>query len=280
MSLYSNLHFKLPVGSTETDAWANSLGGKVMAKASSNSWTPVNNMTQITDAFYKELVNFEWIWTPSNKESKNEFAAKMLDGKMTHAQCALPVKAFIMLLTTKAPHGFGLQGGDVKLATYKGMEACIGANNGTPESSVAIVEAPCNTRGFYSAHPETGVHGLKPNILDPKSQKTINLYGWENHKVVEYKGRYWDVCYNKSYTTLQEMAVAIVIRSTRSRESFTFSEAKVLVKNWFQIAYFRSNAEQVNGRLVEEGVYTESAFGDESTDGQLKPVNLWASTAH
>lgn len=281
MNIYRNLLAKLPVGAADQLRSRETLGGKVMHAATTGNWAPATHMTQITDAFYRELVAAGWRWTPSKSCGSIEQAAKLLDGEMVHAECQVAARAFELLMQSPAPNGFGVAA--AKMVTYSGNELLIGADGGQPTAESVKRDA---TRGFYSRHPILGVHGLPANVYDPADGRITNLYRWDDHKVVELNGRYWDVCYNASYVFLNDMAVAIRLGINEPRgptktieEALArVSEDKVVIKNFHQIAYFRTAApgtiaEAAGARVI--GPYYESLFGDEATWGDPTPLIQW-----
>ncbi len=285
MPVYRNLVLNLPISDPDKEAWKRSLGYWVMQEAARLSLQAPRDMTQITDAFYRALVHFNWRWTPAQPCGSQETAAKILDGDIQHVECRGVATAFRQLLTAPAPYGFALKPDKAVVRVYQGGESLIGADNGKP--TVEHIKRQAAT-GFYSVHPRDGVHGLRANVFDPATNQMANLYAWSDHKVVEVEGRYWDVCYNASYLILQQMAVAIVIgenynsapTKTLQEAQARVTETKVVVKNWFQIAYFRtavpgSPAEAAGAKEI--GPYAESIYGDETTEGVLKPLINWAA---
>jgi hypothetical protein len=281
MNIYRNILAKLPISSSDQARARDTLGGKVMHAATTAGWTTAANMTQITGAFYLELVSAGWRWTPAKSCGSKEQAAKLLDGEMVHAECQAVARAFEMLLQAPAPNGFGAAG--AKMVTYSGDEQLIGADNGQPTAPSVKRSA---VRGFYSRHPILGIHGLMPNVYDPAVGRITDLYRWDDHKVVELAGKYWDVCYNASYTFLQQMAVAIRLGMNEDRSPTAsiveamsrVSEDKVVIKNFHQIAYFRTAApgtteEAAGARVI--GPYYASLFGDEATYGAPTAAIQW-----
>lgn len=280
MNIYQNLQAGLQPSKVEVASRQNTLGGWVMIEAEKKGWNTDNHMPQIMDAFYRGLQKFNWRWTPSQACGSLASAAKLLDGGTVNAECQAAANAFMLLLNAPAPHGFDAKS---KMVTYSGREMLIGADNGAPTAKeVARREG----RGFVARHPFGGEHGLLPNVWDPESDSMADMYSWANHKVVELNGRYWDVCYNASYIYLQQMCVAIVIGTnelttrTKSLEEamMQVSEDKVMVKNWMQIAYFRSTtpdqaAYKAGAKSI--GPYADSLYGDESTYGKLEAPIKW-----
>jgi hypothetical protein len=289
MRIYRNLHGKLEPEKHKPSDRVKTLGGAVMDDVERNRWTAPANLPQITSAFYEQLVAFKWKWTPGRSCGDLEKAASILDGEMVHAECQVAANAFRLLLEVEPPHGFGLDG--VKLRTYSGEKSLIGAEEHGPKAknSKRVVQS---NEGFYSLHPLAGVHGLKPNVFDVATNKMAPVYAWTDHKVVEVAGRFYDVCYNTSYENLIDMAIALVLGSNEDTSpTKTIQEAmsrtveyKVLVKNYFQIAYFRnatpeSLAYQLDAK--EMGPYAESVYGDEATEmhpyGRLVDLSKWGS---
>ncbi|HEV2394257.1 MAG TPA: hypothetical protein VG146_18045 [Verrucomicrobiae bacterium] len=287
MNIYRNLQQNLKPVETDLAQWGKTLGGAVMAKAKQQNWKSPGHLPEITHEFYEQLMAFNWKWTPSRSCGDLKKAAAILDGDMYHAECQAAANAFKLLLETKAPYGFGLA--DVKLKVYVGEKAMTGAEANGPTGEHAR-RAPNSNGGFYSMHPLAGVHGLKPNVFDVQTNKLAPVYAWTDHKVVEYGGRFYDVCYDAIYGQAVDMAIALTLGCNEdSRPTKTIQEAmsriqefKVLIKNWFQIAYFRSAApDSTAGQLdaKEIGPFAESLFGDEKTElhpyGSLVPMSKW-----
>lgn len=289
MNIYRNLQQGLKPAQTEVSQWNKTLGGAVMAKADKQHWTAPAHLAQLTHEFYEQLVAFKWRWTPSKSCGDVQKAALLLDGEMHHAECQVAANAFKLLLETKPPFGFGLS--DATLKTYVGEKSIIGAESKGP-TGPNTRRAPNSNGGFYSLHPEGGVHGLKPNVFDVQTNKLAPVYAWTDHKVVEHGGRFYDVCYDAVYSQTSDMAIALTLGCNEdSRPTKTIQEAmsrisefKVFIKNWFQIAYFRSAApDSLAGQMdaKEVGPFAESIFGDEATEmkpyGSLVPMTKWAS---
>jgi hypothetical protein len=287
VNIYRNLEKKLEPAKHDLPGWPETLGGIVMAQAKKANWTVPGNLTQITAEFYDQLVAFKWKWTPSRSCGDTAKAASILDGEMYHAECQVAANAFLLLLTLAPPYGFGAT---AKLKTYTGEKTLIGVESQSKPSAPNTKRAANTNEGFYSYHPAAGVHGLKPNVFDVATGKMAALYAWTDHKVVKVGGRYYDVCYNASYGTLNEMALAFTLGENCSTlPTKTIEEAvrrvtefKVMIKNWFQIAYFRSavpGSEADNAGAKEMGVFAESLFGDEATEphpyGGLVPISKW-----
>lgn len=278
MGVYKTLQAGGVPSAGDIAGFAATLGGKVMARATVGRWTTAANMEQITDAFYRELRAANWRWTPSTSCGNLVAAANMLDGTMMPAECKLPANAFSMLLNAPAPYGFGEAS---KVVSYSGKELLIGANNGQP---TARDVKRTDEKGFYARH---GVeHHLAANVWDAASGAMSDLYRWDNHKVVELNNRYWDVCYNRGYTFLTEMAVAIFIgtnevktKTKTIQESMALiHEDKVVISKHLQIAYFRiappgSIANQAGAAV--EGPYADSLYGDESAYGPPVGILQW-----
>jgi len=136
------------------------------------------NFQQLFDAYVR------YIRTPGNGLTWNGSARGgsgyvMLDNDLTTGECAMFVTAFSILCWAPAPYGLGLPKGDFELPSYTGRDK----------------------KGFVSRHPTVGIVGLRPNVRGQE------LYVWDNHKVVKYQNRYWDVMYNTSYGSMDEMAL-------------------------------------------------------------------------
>jgi hypothetical protein len=64
-----------------------------------------------------------------------------------------------------------------------------------------------HNQGFISLH-QGNLPGPQPNIIQPNGQVLPNYYLWGDHKVVSYRGSFYDPNYGKTYTNLPEMAAA------------------------------------------------------------------------
>jgi hypothetical protein len=136
------------------------------------------NFQQLFDAYVRYIRN------PSNGLTWNGSARGgsgyvMLDNDLTTGECAMFVTAFSILCWAPPPYGLGLPKGEFELPSYTGRDK----------------------KGFVSRHPAAGIVGLRPNVRGQE------LYVWDNHKVVKYQNRYWDVMYNTSYAAMSEMAL-------------------------------------------------------------------------
>jgi len=288
-NFYRRLQQGITLADHEVAEWekSNTLGRKVMKRAKDCDWKVPGNLTEITAEFHEQLKKFEWKWKPSTPCGDKAMAAKILDGEMHHAECQVAANSFLLLLTLKKPYGFGVE---AELSTYSGEKTLIGVESCSAPSAKNTKRCPNSNEGFYSYHPTEGVHSLKPNVFDCQTNKLAALYAWTNHKVVRVGSRYYDVCYNAAYGTLNEMALAFTLGENQSTlkaktpEEFLKlqRETKVMIKNWFQIAYFRTtipNSMEAQIGATEMGVYSESMFGDEKTVmhpyGHLVPISKW-----
>ncbi len=136
------------------------------------------NFTQLFAAFVTFIRNagngLTW-----NGSGRGGSGYGLLDNDMKSGECAMFATAFHTLAFAPPPYGLGIPKTDLELASYGGRDG----------------------KGFVSNHPTAGIVGLKPNVKDQE------LYVWENHKVVKYQGRFWDVMYNTTYNAKDEMAV-------------------------------------------------------------------------
>lgn len=107
----------------------------------------------------------------------------LLDGPKVIGECAMFAKAFQILAYSPAPYGLGLNKNEMSLTSYSGPAK----------------------KGFVSAHSADGVVKLRPNVQGQA------LYFWNNHKVILYRGVYYDVMYGVTYARLQDMALYSVM---------------------------------------------------------------------
>ena len=108
---------------------------------------------------------------------KGGSAYKLLDGDVKSSECATFANAFMMLVWAPKPFGLQLPKGEVELQSYSGISKL----------------------GFVSTHPVGGVMGLQSNVAGGL------YYVWDNHKVVKYQNRLYDVMYNTSYGQKEDM---------------------------------------------------------------------------
>lgn len=162
----------------------NCAGGRTMLKANRNNWTPNNNMAQIVNELHQQLIIWSnWVWDPSVAGSDGR---SVLDGTRTSGECQFLAAALKGLLVALPPFGFGVNPALLNVVTYNGESG----------------------DGFIARHDVRpgGWFGLTPNVYHQNGMVFRNLYMWADHKVLQYGGRYWDVCYNTSYNNLVDMA--------------------------------------------------------------------------
>lgn len=137
--------------------------------------------------------NNRWTWTGG---AVTPSGAAILDGAAVTGQCLALARALRLLITMRKPYGLGYS------------ENQVGDPHGPGQYQGRYGQ------GFISSH--GGVHattvlGLRSNVFDTSHAdiqqcNRLPLYSWGNHKVVPYKGRYYDPSYHKIYRKLSEMA--------------------------------------------------------------------------
>lgn len=142
-----------------------------------NSMPKPANLQQLFQAFVT------YIHHPGNGYTWNGRAPggsgyKLLDGDVKSSECATFANGFMMLAWAPQPYGLGLSKAELGLEGYSGRAR----------------------QGFVSAHPMGGVMGLQANVAGQQ------LYFWENHKVIKYQNRFYDVMYNTTYAQKEDMA--------------------------------------------------------------------------
>lgn len=161
----------------------NCLGGRVMAACRRRGWTPQNHMANIVDALHHELKRSGWRWDPGQAGHDGR---AVLDGRRQAGECMFLAAALKALLAAPEPFGFQQHPGGLNLRTYNGAAR----------------------DGFIAQHRTQagGWFGLMANVYSESYHGFHDLYFWGDHKVLELRGRYWDVCYNTSYLQLSDMA--------------------------------------------------------------------------
>lgn len=191
MGIYANLEqfHKGASASTTYSALdlAKTVGGKVMQAVSSRGMVSAGaiseaNMKLLMVNFRHQLKVHGWKWFPP---TAGQAGAKVLDGEAKEGECAYLAKAFELLLNLPDPAGCQVSA-TAEMVTYCGI----------------------GKAGFVADHPgeEFGLSHNMTLTVD-NHRKT---YNWDNHKVVRYAGKYYDVCYNKVYSDLSEMALVLL----------------------------------------------------------------------
>lgn len=145
--------------------------------------TPRSNMARLTSEFHQALVQRNWEWQPSKSGDTQLAGAQLLDGVALAGECAFPTWALIFLVNAPFPYGFGI--GGAKKFTYSGD----------------------TKHGFLAAHKKVfNVPDLSP--IDADGKTSIKYRYWNNHKVVEYFGHFYDPNYGLNYKEGRLMAVA------------------------------------------------------------------------
>jgi hypothetical protein len=109
----------------------------------------------------------------------------VLDGELKEGECAYLAKAFELLLNLPDPAGCQV-GAVAEMVSYSGV----------------------GKAGFVADHP--GEEFGLPHNMTLTVDNHRKTYNWDNHKVVRYAGRYYDVCYNKVFAELSDMALVLL----------------------------------------------------------------------
>lgn len=164
---------------TAPNAADNTVGGMMMAQFAQRNYTWPANAAQILSDFHNHMQMF-WTWDPSQV---NGNGAGLLDGTRMSGYCGQLAQAFMALLRTPAPFGFGVQ--------------------------AATAEYQPATEMFLANHPGP-VFNLNANVLrhdwDTNGRANAPFYAWGNHIVVSSGGQFYDPCYNATYAALSQMA--------------------------------------------------------------------------
>jgi hypothetical protein len=139
--------------------------------------------------YSREEANWTWVGAGSCG------TATVLDNNTQSVECQAFAVGLRALMIFPAPFGLGINKDEcaVKVLVKKlGVWDC----------------------GFISRHPIDGVLGLRPNIRTPDHiDGTLfpgGYYLWDNHKVVLYKGIYYDPAYGRQYADMAQMIALTV----------------------------------------------------------------------
>ncbi|HBO1217802.1 TPA: hypothetical protein L4E92_005186 [Pseudomonas aeruginosa] len=168
---------------TEKQPPENSLGARFLATLKKDDISP-ENIESLSNDFHDFLKKEGWTWAPMVGGNNLSAGAKLLDGDLKSGECATPAHALAYLIKAAPPYGFGLEG-EATVKTFTGSQG----------------------KGFISKH-DTPLPGLSSNIKRMQGGVVDGFYFWENHKVVEYGGKFYDPNYRKSYIQLADMASA------------------------------------------------------------------------
>jgi hypothetical protein len=163
---------------------AKTVGGKVMQAVRSRNLVSQGviseeNMKLLMVNFRHQLKAHGWQWFPP---TAGQAGAKVLDGDVTRGECAFLAKAFELLLNLPDPAGCQVTA-KAEMVAYTGAEKA----------------------GFIADHP--GMEFGLSNNMTLSVDNHRKTYNWDNHKVVKYAGKFYDVCYNKVYSDPAEMAL-------------------------------------------------------------------------
>lgn len=162
-----------------------SLGRQFVMNCLVANVTPANNMALLNTRFHQFLTNRGWRWEPAVAGASYNAGARLLDGTVTQGECGYPAFALAYIIQAPPPYGFGMGVGSAAVVTYSGAH-----NN-----------------GFISNH-ANALPGPQPNITRPAGGALAGFYYWDNHKVVQYGGQFYDPNYNAIYAAPAGMAVA------------------------------------------------------------------------
>jgi len=188
MGIYANLEqFQLGASANVTYSaldLAKTVGGKVMQAVSSRNLVArgvisEDNMKLLMVNFRHQLKATGWKWFPP---TAGRDGAKVLDGDVHEGECAFLAKAFELLLNLPDPAGCQVTTA-AEMVSYTGAEKV----------------------GFIADHPGPEFGLLHNTTLTVDNHR--KSYNWDNHKVVKYGGKFYDVCYNKVYSDLADMAL-------------------------------------------------------------------------
>ncbi len=185
-------------------------GGKIMKR------TQGVEVEQLFEAFCDHFhTTGNWTWTGGRVTPA---AAAILDGDdgAKVGQCQALAAALRFLATARKPYGLDI--GSTRLGSF-------GKGDGLYTGRYQA--------GFFSEHPVGGILGLLPNVYEPldrlptPTSRLAPLYGWENHKVLKYGGRYYDPSYRKQYTQLSDMAAYHLRATTNFADTTKIVEAEM-----------------------------------------------------
>jgi hypothetical protein len=198
MGIYANLE-QFDKGSSQSVTYsatelAKTVGGKIMKAVESqrivaNGVISEANMKLLMVNFRHQLKVAGWKWFPPKAGQQG---GKVLDGDVTEGECAYLAKAFQLILNLPDPAGCQVNA-EAEFVSYSGVGGA----------------------GFIADHPgdEFGLSHNMTMAVD-NHRKT---YNWDNHKVVKYGGKYYDVCYNNVYSQLSDMAL-VVLQDKKERK--------------------------------------------------------------
>ena len=140
------------------------------------------------DEFVRYSRAHDWTWSPGTTDS----LPTLIDGTMTLSQCAAFAYSFMCLAVAPPPFGLGVPFREFVYETYLGTGKVVGGDS----------------YGFISEHPRDGCLNLKPNVytrigsVHDENLNGVNFYLWSNHKVIKYKGLYYDPSYGCLYESI------------------------------------------------------------------------------
>lgn len=156
-------------------------GRQIMARCSAIAAGRAMTFPDLFAAFTEVQFTQHWAWRP-NAGGWDHYG--LLDGTKVAGECQHFARNLLFLARAPAPYGLGLGAGAVSVGqSYKGS-----SNN-----------------GFVAVH--NGIFlGLRSNVAPAPNYAGPPLYVWENHKTVQWNGRFWDPCYVTSYAPESAMA--------------------------------------------------------------------------
>ncbi|MFC1672551.1 hypothetical protein ACFL12_00215 [Pseudomonadota bacterium] len=159
------------------------------------------NVLGVTNTLHAQLGN--WTWDPSSAGNSMAAGCTLLQGSRIAGECAVVAHALRVALIANNPYGVQQAAHNFTVRTYTGA----------------------NGQGFIANH--APILNLDPNIYDPGTGNPVNRYLWQDHKTVEYNGRFYDACYDAEYLAQPAMAHAQILQSIPFTAA-TFANAFVL----------------------------------------------------
>jgi len=162
-----------------------SLGQRFLAHCEHQDLDPAQDLVAVANAWHDFLAIEGWTWDVVGARSvctSYNGASRLLDGTQIRGDCGFPAYALALLLNVPAPWGFGIEG--ARVATYDGEDG----------------------DGFLAPHQTT--FRLAGNVTRPNGNLLQGFYLWDNHKVVERGGHFYDVSYRRNHNALAALASA------------------------------------------------------------------------
>lgn len=165
-------------------------GTTILSKAVGRSGAHLNHERHLNKIHFNHLfeafLDFgrsqtQWRWNGS-AGGWNRYG--LVDGTKLTGECKLFVANLWLLARAPYPYGMGRP-----LTRSPLIREYRGDHN----------------QGFVAEHNGT-FYNLGPNVLAPTDYNGALLYLWENHKVLQYRDRFWDACYGVTYDNLPQMA--------------------------------------------------------------------------